>query len=653
MEDFELELKQDFIEESLQLLDDSEQAFLDLENNQGDPEILDKIFRLAHNLKGTSRAVGFGEVAEFTHEMENLILKLKNQELEVSDYVVTTLLDCNDHVRMMIETLKEDLDATFDSSATISKVREAMSGETSTPDQESEPKLEAEPVREENFQEKNEWEDFPEDTSKGPSPLGHLKLDASQVKIPESEGESWETMDSPGQFVSIEEKSEEVVELKNIEKDNKEAIIEATKETVEKIAAASVQEHKPKLNQKKAAGNKANVDESIRVSLSRVELLNNYVGELVILQAMLNQHREEIQNKTMAKSLTHLTKLSKEIQDIAMRMRMLPLKGVFSKMQRIVRDSSLALDKKVKLHIDGEETEVDKTVLEQLSDPLVHIIRNAVDHGIENDSQDRIESGKEEMGNVYLNAFHEGNRLVIEIGDDGGGICPKVITQKAIEKGVLRPGQKISDKDAVNLIFHPGFSTKAEVSEISGRGVGMDVVKTNIDNIGGSVEVDSHVGKGSIFRISLPLTLAIIDGMVTKVGNEKYVVPVTQIHETLQVDSSNCEFVSGLGECLNLRGEVMPAFRLSKELNRKPADQNYQIGIIVQEKGKKFAMIVDDIVHQQQVVIKKIGEEIKNKKGFMGSSILGDGKPAFILDLHEMVESKIRDKKNIDPGLAA
>lgn len=399
------------------------------------------------------------------------------------------------------------------------------------------------------------------------------------------------------------------------------------------------QEQKP--TQAKAPSNATPIDESIRVSLSRVEMLNNYVGELVIIQSMLAQSVDTDVSQAFSKSLSHLGKLSKEIQDIAMRLRMLPIKGVFTKMQRIVRDTSKALGKEVILHIDGDETEVDKTVLEQLADPLVHIIRNAVDHGIEDTNDERSGIGKTSQGNVYLNAFHEGNKLVIEIGDDGKGINPDIIRRKAIEKGILKADQTISDKEAIQFIFHPGFSTKDAVSEISGRGVGMDVVKTNITKISGDVHVESHVGKGSLFRISLPLTLAIIEGMVTTIGSEKYVVPLGQIHETVQLTNENTKFVSGVGECLNLRGEIIPALQLGKVLKRNSVEKEIhkQIGIVVRGKRGAYAIAVDDIINQQQVVIKKIGEEIREKKGFMGSSILGDGKPAFILDLNEIIDS--------------
>jgi two-component system chemotaxis sensor kinase CheA len=315
-------------------------------------------------------------------------------------------------------------------------------------------------------------------------------------------------------------------------------------------------------------------------------------------------------------------------------------------MQRIVRDTSKALNKKVVLELIGEETEIDKTVLEHLSDPLVHIVRNAVDHGLET-TEGRIASGKSEQGTVTIKAFHEGNNLVIEISDNGKGINPNIIREKAIEKGVIKASTQLSDDEIVNLIFHPGFSTKSEVSEISGRGVGMDVVKTNIEKLSGEVKVFTEVGKGSVFKVVLPLTLAIIEGMITKIGNERYIIPLAQVYESLSPSKDIVHYVNGVGECLKLRGQVIPLFKISKALQRNVVEKplHEQIAIIVNNEDKSFAVLVDDILHQQQVVIKKLGHEIKNQKGFMGSSILGDGRPAFILDLVELFDGSMKKKK--------
>lgn len=608
MNEFEKEVKLDFLAEAIQLLNDAEQAFLALESDKNNANLMNEIFRLAHNLKGTSRAVGFGDVAEFTHEMENLILKVKEGQVQITDEIVSLLLECNDHVSVMIRTLNMDLDSRFSSVDIIAKIQMALKGELAGGTSGSTGAPEVEET------------DFisPEDIQL----LQNFERD----------------LDTPREALSDENKEDRARSF---------FPTEAAKPALAIVPEKA--EHAPSAPEhKKAAPNKgAAEDDSIRVSLARVETLNNVVGELVIIQTVLNQHREEFQNPLMLKSLSQLAKLSKEIQNISMSLRMVPLKQTLQKMQRIVRDTSKALDKKVRLELIGEETEIDKTVLEHLADPLVHIVRNAVDHGLES-TEGRLSSGKSEEGQVSIKAFHEGNNLVIEIRDDGKGINPKIIREKAIEKKVISANANLSDDELVNLIFHPGFSTKSEVSEISGRGVGMDVVKTNIEKLSGEVKVITELGKGSVFKVVLPLTLAIIEAMVTQIGDERYIIPLGQIYESLSPTPDIVHHVNGIGDCLKLRGQVIPMFKISTALQRPTKEKNIhdQIAIIVNSEERNFAILVDDILHQQQVVIKKLGVEIKNQKGFMGSSILGDGRPAFILDLIELFSGTMKKKKS-------
>lgn len=607
MDEFEKEVKLDFLTEALQLLDDSEQAFLALEGDKNNADLMNQIFRLAHNLKGTSRAVGFGDVAEFTHEMENLILQLKEGRLEITDAIVSLLLECNDHVSVMIRMLNMDLNSRFDSKEIIEKIQSALSGNLVSPAPAA--------------QEASHHEEMEEET-----------ISAEDIALLENFEKN---LDAPAEVLTMEQKEKRA---------------ESFFPTEAKVVEMAPEKAEAPLEHKKAApvAAKGNTeDDSIRVSLSRVELLNNVVGELVIIQTMLNQHRDEVANPVMLKSLSHLAKLSKEIQNISMSLRMVPLKQTLQKMQRIVRDTSKALNKKVSLVLVGEETEIDKTVLEHLSDPLVHIVRNAVDHGLES-TEGRMSAGKGEEGVVTIKAYHEGNNLVIEISDDGKGINPKIIREKAIEKGVISANATMSDDDIINLIFHPGFSTKSEVSEISGRGVGMDVVKTNIEKLSGEVKVISEIGKGSVFKVVLPLTLAVIEAMVTKIGEERYIIPLGQVYESLSPTPDLVHHVNGVGDCLKIRGEVIPLFKVSKALQRNIGEKpmHEQIAIIVNSYERNFAVLVDDILHQQQVVIKKLGDEIKNQKGFMGSTILGDGKPAFILDLMELFAGSMKKKKS-------
>ncbi|MCM2282605.1 MAG: chemotaxis protein CheA, partial [Bdellovibrionaceae bacterium] len=380
-------------------------------------------------------------------------------------------------------------------------------------------------------------------------------------------------------------------------------------------------------------------DESIRVSLKRLEKLLNYVGEMVILQTVLKEQSGASATTSLRKTVEQMGKVTKEIQDLSMSLRMVPLKQTFQKMQRIVRDTSASLGKKVQLNIQGEETELDKTVLENLSDPLVHLIRNAVDHGIET-TEARRAAGKSDVGQISLSAFHQSGNLVIEVRDDGGGINADRLREKAIEKGVLKPGQILSDRETYQLIFHSGFSTKAVVSDVSGRGVGMDVVKTNIERLQGEIQIETELGKGTCFRVSLPLTLAIIDGMIIRCANERYVIPLSHVHESLRPQDSDVHAVSGLGEVLCLRGDNIPLMRLSSLFQPQSIRSVVKDStvIVCRFDSGAFAVMVDDIIGQQQVVIKQLGAEHRQLRGFSGSAILGDGRPALILELSELVK---------------
>ena len=626
MEDFEKELKLDFLEEATQLLESTEQAFLQLENDMTNKELIDEIFRFAHNLKGTSRAVGFGVVAEFTHEVENLILKIKQDEIELNDTVVSVLLECNDHITVMIADLKEDFDKTFESEDLITQIKQVIAGDLI---------IEEEQVVAEAEIEASETPTVAEDEgyTVDEDLINHdLLAELEAMNIPSSDAfaveeekpvsskEEEEVLPTPEvnplPAMNVFEGSENITNIQDVQKKKEEA-------------------KKPVLKREDKNSEK---DESIRVSLSRVETLNNFVGELVILQSVLEQQKyAAIKDELAIKSIGQLSKLCKEIQEISMSLRMIPIKTTLQKMNRIVRDTSKTLNKKVNLVLSGEETEIDKTVLEHLADPLVHIVRNAVDHGLES-TEERISSGKSEKGNVNINACHEGNNLVIEVSDDGKGINPDIIRSKAIEKGLLSPSSTISDQEVIQYIFHAGFSTKDEVSEVSGRGVGMDVVKTNIEKLSGDVRVKTEMGKGSVFKIVLPLTMAIIDGMIIRVGTEKFVIPIAQVQESLKPRKEDIHFATGLGDCLNLRGKVLPVRKISGLLKIEDVKKGIeeQIVIIAKSKSGLIAVAVDDIIQQQQVVIKKLGNEIKDQKGFMGSSILGDGKPAFIVDIDDL-----------------
>jgi two-component system chemotaxis sensor kinase CheA len=655
MEDFEVELKLDFLNESVDLLESAESAFLRLETEREDSDLLNEIFRLAHNLKGTSKAVGFDQLAELTHVAENLILKLKDGTLSVSDSIVSTLLEFKDKVNEMVDGLKQDFDATFE----IEELKIKIENEVSAPQSKLEEQVHEQQIEEQNFENNNSFEVTPESDN---SRFEDMDCNKTQLK----ENEKTYLLNQPGisqaaieslresgfddetiiQMLSEEEKStsdefkkeSEGLVFENIDTalSNKESTKEESK--LEEISKKQVPNKKPVQS--------GETDESIRVKLSRIDKINNVIGELVILQTVTSQRRYEFcQDDLMNKSIGMMGKLFKEVQELAMSLRMLPLKPTFQKMTRIVRDTSKLLGKDVNLHLVGEETEVDKTVLEKIADPLVHIVRNAVDHGLEM-PEVREASGKERKGNVELFAYHEGSNLVIQVTDDGKGIDPDIIRKKAIEKGVINQTSSMSDQEIIQLIFHPGFSTKEQVTEVSGRGVGMDVVKTNIENLGGEVKLMSKLGEGSSLKIILPLTLAIIEGIVIQAEQEKFVLPLTQIFEIFQVKSSEVESFSGIASLFKLRGEVLPLFHINSKLGKSLCHdcENYTV-VVVRGLNYAFGVVVDDIINQQQIVIKKLGEDLRGQKGIIGSAIMADGMPSLILDLLELFKDDLKASK--------
>ncbi len=576
MDDFERELKVSFLDEASQALSEVEQCFLSLESDPENLDNLNRIFRLAHNLKGSSKAVGFTQMGEFTHEFETFILKIKNKEIACSPEAVSFLLVCNDQLLSMVNGLKENLEALFDSSGLMNQMRS--------------------------------WSDS--------AAIGAESDQAPEVldSVPETE-------------------------LDDIEK-----LLQANAQQMS-VVPAPVQIEEPKVPESTKAPELSKAaaapDDSIRISLSKVENLINYVGEMVILQSVISQQVSETELHQLKKTVIQISKISKEIQDISMSLRLVPIKSVFQKMQRIVRDTAQALQKDVGITLIGEDTELDKTIIERIGDPLVHLVRNSVDHGVEM-PEVRLSKNKSAKGQVTLKASHESGKLVIEVKDDGGGLDPQKLIKKAIEKGILKAGAQLSDQAAYDLIFAPGFSTKELVTDVSGRGVGMDVVKTNVKDLSGEIQIDSILGQGTTFKITLPLTLSIIEAMIVEACGAKYVMPLNHVHETLRPKPEQIQLSSNLGEILILRGENLPCYRLADFFGQRPSKATHDmIALVVRSGLKPWALIVDDILRQQQVVTKPLGPELKGIVGISGSTILGDGRPCLILEPKELLKRKV------------
>ncbi|MCB0368671.1 MAG: chemotaxis protein CheA, partial [Bdellovibrionales bacterium] len=632
------------------------------------------------NLKGSSKAVGFDQMGAFTHEFESLMLKLKNGEMQVLPPTINLMLRCNDFIRHMVDSLKENLDAQFEFQGLIDEIEQAKQGhfaDSAELSVEEEQFNEQEIIEQETISEIPDAEAFTfvEETQTQVSNPVEIQNEVSQQDeaalisdlVPENTSKR---ADSDKDFQA--ELDNVLSEVKKIT-DNLAPVVSmsspleleipASVSTIEKTKLPEVEPEKapapvstPVLSNESSSkpvvaasnsGSNSNkpsssvpVDESIRVSLSRLEKLQNYVGEMVILQSVLREQLNDSTSLVIKKTAHQLGKVVKEIQDISMNIRMVPVKPTFQKMQRIVRDTAQSLKKDVLLKLSGEDTELDKTVLEKINDPLVHLIRNSVDHGIENAEQ-RTSIGKKVQGEVQLNAYHQSGKLVIEVKDDGGGLDAEKLKSIAIKKGIIKSTQVLSESEAWNLIFAPGFSTKEQVTDVSGRGVGMDVVKTNIQELSGEIQIHSERNVGTTFKIILPLTLAIIDGMVVQAAQGRYVIPLSHVHESIKPEANQIQFNTGLGEVLLLRGENLPLHRLNNLLGKKSVGTTDDIIAIVIRTGKEpFALLVDDIIGQYQVVIKQLGPELQNLKGFSGSTILGDGRPSLIIEPLDLVKAR-------------
>jgi len=392
-----------------------------------------------------------------------------------------------------------------------------------------------------------------------------------------------------------------------------------------------------------SAGQKAPADAgSIRVSTTKVDHLINLVGELVITQSMLSRFADGCDPAELDKlrdGLTQLTRNTRELQESVMQIRMLPISFAFNRFPRLVHDLSRKLGKKVELKLSGEGTELDKTVLEKISDPLVHLVRNALDHGLEK-PEVRIAAGKSEIGTIELAAFHEGGNIIIDVKDDGGGLNRARILKRARERGLLSADAELTEDQIHNLIFAAGFSTAETISEVSGRGVGMDVVRRNINDLGGHVQIHSAEGKGSTIRIRLPLTLAILDGQLVRVGAETYVISLVAIVETIQAQRERLNSIPGGAQLFRLREEYIPVVRLYDLFGVEPDSRAVEDGllVVVESESRRFGLLVDDLLAQQQVVIKSLESNFRQVRGVAGATILGDGTVALIVDVPGLVQ---------------
>ncbi|HAS6053272.1 TPA: chemotaxis protein CheA [Vibrio vulnificus] len=698
------QLRRMFYEECRENLEVLEDILLNLDPTQVEKDLIDTIFRAAHSIKGGAATFNLLDISEFTHTVEAYLDKVRNGELVMSRESVDVLLRSCDGIRLLLEGHEAGepvetgrLQHVSDELAQLleSDDGESVASSSNEPNDlvsTSEPA--APPLSEEESGPADDagvWQvvfrPHPTIFYSGNDPLrilrelkeldeqAQLRCDASQLPDiqaldPELCYTHWTiTLSSSVDKAQIEEIFEWVedecdLDIASLAPPAQTAEAAGTEEKPTVIAPVEVVNENAQATPAAKPATRSNKNDSavtsIRVDIDKVDNLINLVGELVITQSMLAEIGNDFSIDKLEKlkaGLDQLLQNSKDLQEHVLNIRMLPMSFAFSRFPRLVRDLCGRLGKEVDLQIHGEHTELDKTVLERIVDPLVHLVRNGIDHGIEMPDV-RQQQGKASFGTLTLNAFHQGGSIIIEVKDDGAGIHCDRIWQKAIEKKVLPADsrrEEMSDKQIVNLIFAPGFSTADQVSDISGRGVGMDVVKRNIEELGGHIEVDSQQGQGSTFTISLPLTLAILDGQLVKVAGEVYVIPLLTIIESIQIDPRHIKHAAGGVELYRLREENIPILRLQQEFAMGHSREfRSKILCVVEAAGTRVGLLIDELLDQQQVVIKSLESNYQKVSGISGATILGDGSVSLILDVQGLITNFLKRRaESGNSGIAA
>lgn len=657
-----------FFEESFEGLDIMETELLNLVPGEEDLETINTIFRAAHSIKGGSATFGFNSIANFTHVLETLLDQIREGERNITSEHINLLLKSVDCLRALLSSLKVQEEPDLAQADTLREQFEKLLGMPAGEEQVEETHHEQVIVNTYQIDFKPHFHLFK--TGNEPlfmiselAELGELEVQAFTDAIPDiKELTSDECFLYWRFFLNTERDEQAIKEIFEWVEDDADIKVElcgglfndakaGSEEVINEPAVveeAPKTAEQPKANKAKAPANAPSAkaapeSTSIRVGIDKVDSLINMVGELVITQAMLNQLSEQEMTATAVTSLqeglAQLAHNTRDLQENVMRIRMLPINFVFSRFPRLVRDIAQKLNKEVELKLIGEQTELDKTVMEKISDPMVHLVRNSLDHGIET-VEKRIAAGKDPVGKVTLNAFHQGGNIVIEIMDDGQGLNTQKIKEKAIANELITGDSELTDDEINELIFMPGFSTADEVSDLSGRGVGMDVVKRNIQSLNGSVEVTSAAGIGSTFTIRLPLTLAILDGQLVKVAKHTYIIPLISIVESLQIDIAKVSRVGKDLDVLRLRDEYIPILRLYEIFNHQGAIESLDktLLVVVENDNQKVGVLVDDLLSQQQVVIKSLEANYHKVDGVSGATILGDGRVSLILDISGLIK---------------
>ncbi|EHU9856841.1 response regulator [Campylobacter upsaliensis] len=628
MEDMQ-EILEDFLVEAFELVEQIDHDLVELESNPEDLELLNRIFRVAHTVKGSSSFLNFDVLTKLTHHMEDVLNKARHGELKITPDIMDVVLESIDRMKTLLNSIRDngnDSAIGMDIGPICARLTAISEGDVSavasvSEEPKVEPKEEVVPA--------------------APEPSVEPDVDVNQLSDSEVEAE--------------------IERLLKVRKAEDQARRAQKKKSATPTTPKPATETGGEKKVPASGGGGGGMDQTIRVEVKRLDHLMNLIGELVLGKNRLLKIYDDVEERyegekfleELNQVVSQLSIITTDVQLAVMKTRMQPIAKVFNKFPRVVRDLSRELGKQIELEITGEETELDKSIVEEIGDPIMHMIRNSCDHGVE-DPATRKANGKPERGVVQLKAYNEGNHIVIEITDDGKGLDAAGLKMKALEKNLIteKEAEQMTDKEAFALIFKPGFSTAAKVTNVSGRGVGMDVVKTNIEKLNGVIEIDSELGKGSTFKLKIPLTLAIIQSLLVGTQEEFYAIPLASVLETVRVPIDNIYTIEGKN-VLRLREEVLSLVRLSDVFGVKQVlesgDQTYVVIIGVAE--SKLGIIVDTLVGQEEIVIKSMGDYLQNIQGIAGATIRGDGRVTLIIDVGAMMDMAKEIKVDIKAQL--
>lgn len=690
-----------FIDETNEHLQNLSDCIMTLEKEPDNKDTINEVFRAAHSLKGMAGTMGFKRMQHLTHDMEDVFQEVRSDKIRVNSKMIDILFECLDALDKYLENVKETSDeGTEDNEAIIKELNDfiAQSEGKETASSVEATEIKETPMQEEDGSTKkfmeieltnSEKEAIKNAEGSGKHVYGFtvyihqdclLKAaraflvfkaveDFGEIIVyrPSSQDIEDEKFELDFSFFLVSEDAldkiiaaaKAVSEIDTVlAEEVKSDILEKKEEmalAAEKLAAvqetaeakpAAVEDTAKKTQSaaaKKTTSNKPVTSRTVRVDIEKLDALMNQVSELIIaknsLVSISTTEGGNFENQTFHEQIEYLERITTSLHESVMKVRMVPIESVVNKFPRMIRDLSRKLNKSMELYMSGEDTELDRTVVDQIGDPLQHLLRNSADHGLES-AEVRKQRGKPEKGAIYLNAFQEGNNVIIEVSDDGNGIDTEKVKEKAVERGVITPEQaeNMSQKEIINLLFIPSFSMAKQITDISGRGVGLDVVRSNIEALGGDVEVSSTLGEGSKFTVRLPLTLAIIQALMVEIRQEKYAIALGSIQNIEDIPVKDIRYVEAK-EVIHLRGMVIPLIRMDKILDIEPLEEDPEsLTVVIVKKGDKYAgLVVDNLIGQQEIVIKSLGKFIKNNKIISGATILGDGEVALILDVNALL----------------